>query len=191
MYVGFLVDKAQILAAGDAVISRSTLRLDLTFECSCFLRPITQLRGRENIVKYEPKFYMNLDSQRYRSQLQAASETKRSASSIAWVAAFPELGTNVCAASPSWTTRPPGEAHWGCGSLHMSFQSVISSFGVVRMTLFIISGQPGILAVNLRTSSFEVRSCQDSVVVPSSCQTVLETTPSMNLWGTAENIPCA
>jgi hypothetical protein len=64
------------------------------------------------------------------------------------------------------TTRPPGKAHWLCGSLHMSS-------GLYFRLLILFQwpeswyGPAWISPVKLSTFEVEVRSCQESVVLPS------------------------
>lgn len=89
-------------------------------------------------------------------EMHAASD---SASSMAWVPPFPEDGRNVWAASPSWTTNPPGEVEVGCGSRHMSFQSTSWFGGVAFITRLATSGQPSIVEVNLSFVSVCHQTC--------------------------------
>ena len=75
----------------------------------------------------------------------------------------------VCAASSTCTTRLCVDVQMGCGSRHISFQSMMPSLGIVLITQSMIEGQPGMVDVNLRTSSGAVTLCQDSVDMPIFC----------------------
>jgi hypothetical protein len=77
------------------------------------------------------------------------------ASSIAWVAPFPEDGRYECAASPTWITRAPGDAQFCCGFRHHKPKLTIVSGGVVLTSFLKISahGGPGMSSIPFSTSS--------------------------------------
>ena len=68
----------------------------------------------------------------------------------------------VCALSPSWMTRPSGDVHCGWGFLHMIFQWIRESLGVIMTNLRIASGHPFVSKTRVNASSGSTVVCQDS-----------------------------
>lgn len=61
---------------------------------------------------------------------------------MAITAPLPEDGKKGWQESPAWMTRPRGECHTGCGSRHMSLQSMHSSLVVDLINARMCSAQP-------------------------------------------------
>jgi hypothetical protein len=97
------------------------------------------------------------------------------ASSMDWVAPFPEAGRKEWAASPILTTRPPGDAHFGCGSRQYN-SKLTMVFGGVSPTSSLKMGAQGSdstpLSILFNTSSASIVSVQDSLDDPAAyfCQ---------------------
>lgn len=84
------------------------------------------------------------------------------ASSIAMTAPLPELGRKGWHESPACTTRPLGECHSGCGSRHISLQSMHSLLVVDLTSSLRYSAHPSSSGMNFKALDAFVVADHDS-----------------------------
>lgn len=116
---------------------------------------------------FAPKFACSLPASRRHSAIDWLSST-------AVVPPENEDEMNECAASPTWTIRPLGLVHLGCGSRQQTFHRTSRCEGIFRIASMSKGSQlPG--SGRLFRTSSDVRVWdQDSSAVPSSCGSVCQ-----------------